>query len=64
MDTDFRNRSLLEIIFDEELHLLFHGSDPKTETIINSFFNGEEILKGDGHIDGYSELNYNMMTSP
>jgi len=64
MDTDFRNRSLLEIIFDEELHLLFHESDPKTETIINSFFNGDEIINCDGNIDGYSVLNYIMMTSP
>ncbi len=49
MDTDFQNRSLLDIIFTQEFDLIFHEEDPKTENIMNILFQGEEINNCDGN---------------
>ena len=49
MDTDFQNRTLLDIIFTQEFDLIFHEEDPKTENIMNILFLGEEIINCDGN---------------
>jgi hypothetical protein len=55
-DKDFRNRTVLNIICNNNLSPLMHDSDPKAEDLIMEMWEGEEATRCDGNIFGYSNL--------
>jgi hypothetical protein len=55
-DKDFSNRTVLNIICNNNLSPLMHDSDPKAEDLIMEMWEGEEATRCDGNIFGYSNL--------
>jgi len=61
-DVDFRDRSLLKIITDQEFEPLMDENDPKAENIMMSIYQGKETTRCDGNIKGFSSI-YHVITS-
>ena len=58
MDVDFKNRKLLNIIVENGLELLFSAEDPKSTTIMNKIYIGENGINCDGSMAGYSTFTH------
>jgi len=56
MGLDFRGRSVLKIITENDFEPLMNQGDPKAENLMMSIWNGKESHKCDGNIFGFSSL--------
>ena len=64
MDTDFSNRSVLQIICNCYLEPLLSEEDSKSENIINTVYIGKDTKMCDGNVDGYSNFLYILSQQP
>jgi len=56
MGIDFKGRSVLKIITQNDFEPLMNQGDPKAENLMMSIWNGKESHKCDGNIYGFSSL--------
>jgi hypothetical protein len=62
MDLDFRGRSVLKIITQNNFESLMDENDPKAENLMLMIWHGKEATRCDGNIYGYSNLFQILMT--
>jgi hypothetical protein len=59
---DFKGRSVLKIITENQYEPLMSEKDPKAENLMLMIWHGKEATKCDGNIYGYSNLSHILMT--
>jgi hypothetical protein len=62
MDTDFKGRTILKIIADNQFEPLMHENDTKAENLMLQIWYGKEATRCDGNIYGYSTLSHVLTT--
>ncbi len=59
---DFKGRSVLKIITENQYEPLMYEKDPKAENLMLMIWHGKEATMCDGNIYGYSNLAHILMT--
>jgi hypothetical protein len=62
MNEDFKARTVLKIITQNNFEPLMDELDPKAENIMLMIWHGQEAIKCDGNIFGYSSIMHLIMT--
>lgn len=62
MQEDFKSRTVLKIIIENNFESLMDEEDPKAENLMLMIWHGKEATRCDGNIYGYSNLAHIIMT--
>ena len=63
MGVDFKGRTVIKAITENEYNPLMAEGDPKAENIMLIIWNGKESTKCDGNIYGYSTITHLLMNN-
>jgi hypothetical protein len=64
MGEDFKGRTVLKTITINNFEPLMDEMDPKAENIMLMIWHGQEAIKCDGNLYGYSSISHLIMTRP
>ena len=64
MGEDFKGRTVLKTITINNFEPLMDEMDPKAENIMLMIWHGQEAIKCDGNLYGYSSISHLIITRP